>query len=87
MSDETREVSWEDSRDVTDLIRTQAGMLKCFPLAELETFLSRADSVGSIFDPTGFIKHGRSVSCALEIVRATRAWIARIEKALAEAAA
>jgi len=86
MTDEKREVSWEDSREVTDLIRTQAGMLKLFPLAELETFLSRADSVGSILDPTGFIKHGRSVSCALEIVRVTRAWIGRIEKALERAA-
>lgn len=61
---------WERSRNATDLIANQAAMFRLLVLEELLEGYGRADSVGAILDPTGFIKHGKSITTARRIVAA-----------------
>lgn len=81
---ESGPVGWDDSRDATSMIATQAGMLKLLPLAELDRFLTRADELGPLLDPTGWRKHGDQLRIALRLVRATRRWIDEVQEALTE---
>ena len=81
---EAESVDWDTSRMVTDLIASQARMLGMLPLEALAAFLDRADSVGAIFDPTGFRQHGRSITAARRMVGATRTWIGEVQAAIEE---
>lgn len=79
-------VTWEDSREATTLIAQQAALLKLLPLDSLIEMCARADNVGAIFDPTGFMKHGRGIQAAHKIFLVTKWWIDEVQKAIEEAA-
>jgi hypothetical protein len=92
MSDDTTDrarvavenIDWDTSRTVTDLIASQARMLSILPLAHLEAFLSRGESVGPLLDPTGYRAYGRSIRAARRMVVATLRWIGEVQAALEE---
>jgi hypothetical protein len=78
-------VTWETSQMATDLIVGQARVFGVLPLAELLDFYSKAESIGPMLDPTGYMKHGRGIAVAERIVRAASAFLKEIKAAVAEA--
>jgi hypothetical protein len=69
----------------TDLIVGQARVFSVLPLAELLDMYSKADTLGPVLDPTGYMKHGRGMRVAERIVRAASAFLREIKAAVAEA--
>jgi len=75
-------ITWDTSRDVTDMIVNQARVLAILPLKRLAQFLEHAHGIGPLIDPTGWIHHHRGIEVAKELVGASIQFVARIEAAL-----
>lgn len=77
-------ITWETSQMATDMISTQAKMLKMLPLKALAEFLEEGEGIGPLLDPSGFIKHGQSIRTAKRLVSAARAFVKAYDEAIAD---
>lgn len=78
MTDEP--ITWDSCRMATDFIAGQAKMLGLLDLDKTISFLERADSVGALLDPTGWIRHHKDNNRALRMVKAAKSFVDAIHK-------